>query len=88
MKMVTRTVVETLVDCMVYNKVSGNIDNGFILTMPEKFSTKELEKYAAALNMIILEVNGTHKRETLYGMSEEEFIKHSVILPPRGTKAQ
>ena len=87
-KMVTRTVVEALVDCKVYDKNTQKITDNMLIAMPEKFSSKELAKKADSLNVIILEVNGIHKNETLYGMTEEDFIKYSTVLPPRGTKAQ
>jgi hypothetical protein len=31
---------------------------------------------------------GSEVKETLYGMSEADFIRYATVLPPRGTKAK
>ena len=34
----------------------------------------------------VVHVKSTEVQETLYGMSEQEFIAHAKVLPPRSTK--
>lgn len=34
----------------------------------------------------VVHVKSTEVQETLYGMSEQEFISHAKVLPPRSTK--
>lgn len=38
--------------------------------------------------LVFMSCTVVSKKETLYGMTEEEFLAHAQVLPPRGTKAE
>lgn len=89
--MVTRTIVTTKVvalgmdieTCEPGNKV-------FILPRTykdDKAIMKELDKHTEDENFKCVKICSTEVIETLYGMTEAEFIRLAKELPPR-TKAQ
>lgn len=86
-RMVTRTITETIADTLCVNisdkqlfntsvKVSGAFDNADELLKAVKATHETAEiKVVAVTNWI--------KQETLYGMTEERFMLFAEILPPR-----
>jgi hypothetical protein len=36
--------------------------------------------------LVFMSCTVVSKKETLYGMTEEEFVSHATVLPPRGSK--
>ena len=86
-RMVTRTVASVDYVCMTVNtetrKVEDltiNIPNG--ATMTEKARVKAIAETIPKGNTFVQVISETVK-ETLYGMSEEQFIKLAKVLPPR-----
>ena len=89
-RMVTRTVASVDYVCMTVNTetrqvedLTVNIPNG--ATMTDKVRLKAICEALPASNTFVQVISETVK-ETLYGMTEEQFISLAKILPPR-TKA-
>ena len=86
-RMVTRTVASVDYVCMTVNTetrqvedLTVNIPNGATLT--ERARLKAFAEALPANNTLVQVISETVK-ETLYGMSEEQFIKLAKMLPPR-----
>lgn len=86
-RMVTRTVSSVDYVCMTVNTETRqvedlrvNIPNG--ATMTDKARVNAITESLLASNTFVQIITETVK-ETLYGMSEEQFIKLAKILPPR-----
>ena len=91
-KMVTRTVLITEVSAMVINKETLEVGETTVL-INKAFKKPELLERATSeyidkldLNLKLVSINHTQEKEVLYGMPESEFIKNSIILPPRPKK--
>lgn len=89
-RMVTRTVASVDYVCMTVNTgtrqvedLTVNIPNG--TTMTEKARLKAIAEAMPEGNTFVQVISETVK-ETLYGMSEEQFIKLAKVMLPR-TKA-
>lgn len=88
---VTRTIITTKVNVLVVNTAERTTKEAeFILPRTykdEKALLKALDKCATlGENERIVSVISTDEVETLYGMTESDFIKYATVLPPR-TKA-
>lgn len=86
-RMVTRTIVATKVNvlclnvetCEPFNKevtISGTFDK------PEKLE-KAVKKIVDNETEKAVQIVHSEPVETLYGMTEQDFIAHAEILPPR-----
>lgn len=88
--MVTRTIVTTKLNVLCLNVISGEpFNQEVILPRTYKDDKKLMKKIEEAVNTE--EVKAVHvvdreEIETLYGMTEEAFMKVADILPPRGAK--
>lgn len=88
--MVTRTIVATKITALCLNietgepfnetvMISGTFkDENSMLKAAEKLINTETER---AVHIVFSE-----EIETLYGMTEQEFIQKAQVLPPRGKK--
>ena len=87
-RMVTRTVEEAEIEIMYVLvstqkvgkttlKISANVGQDKALAYIQKNLQTDDKKYVAITSYIV--------HENLYGMSEQEFIAHAKILPPRTT---
>lgn len=90
--MVTRTITTTEVNVMCLDVEKGEPINKDV-TVSRTF--KDDEKLLKEVKKIvetdaIKAVHIVDKREvgTLYGMSEQEFIEHATVLPPREAKKE
>lgn len=86
-RMVTRTVASVDYVCMTVNTetrqvedLTVNIPNG--AAMAEKPRLKAIAEAMPECNTFVQVISETVK-ETLYGMSEEQFIKLAKVLPSR-----
>ena len=90
--MVTRTITTTKVTVMCLNVVQGEPytetvivprtykdDNALLKVVKPIIETDELK----AVHIVAKE-----EIETLYGMSETDFIEHATVLPKRGEKTE
>lgn len=90
-RMVTRTVVTTMVDVLVINiETAETATKSFVLTQnmvkDEKTmlnnSQAMLEKECGEMWKAVAFKN-VKEEETLYGMTEQDFLKYAKVLPPR-----
>ena len=87
--MVTRTIVTTKVNVMCLDVQKGEPFNESV-TVPRTYKDDEalLKKVRPLLEtetVKAVHIVGKEEIETLYGMTEQEFIQHAKVLPPRNT---
>lgn len=85
--MITRT-IQTTVANVLYLNIAEEKPFYETVTLPRTYkSEKDLFKAVEALctdpNVKAVHVADTYVKETLYGMTEKEFIDHAQVLPPR-----
>lgn len=85
--MVTRTIVATKANVMCLDVQKGEPFNESV-TVPRTYKDDEalLKKVRPLLEtetVKAVHVVGKEEIETLYGMTEQEFIQHAEVLPPR-----
>lgn len=86
---VTRTIQTTNVSvlCMdIQNREPINID----VVLPRTYKDDEtmlkaVKKIAETDTIKPVQIVSSMVQETLYGMSEQDFISHAEVLPPRNT---
>lgn len=85
--MVTRTIITTKVIVMCLDIETGEPCNkSVVVPRTYKDDEKLLKKVKEVLETEILKpvhIVDKEEIETLYGMSEQEFIKHAEVQPPR-----
>lgn len=84
--MVTRTVFETEVDVMTVNTDNAQVEivNKKLSFQPdEKTALKYIQKHFDTETVKHVSIQGFKQNETLYGMTEQEFIELAKVLPPR-----
>lgn len=91
-RMVTRTVVATEVNALCLNIETAEPFNKTVIlsgTFKDKQAIEKAAKKAidTDLEKCVTVVEYT-ERETLYGMSEQQFIELAKVLPPRDSKAE
>ena len=88
--MVTRTIVATKANVMCLDVQKGEPFNESV-TVPRTYKDDEalLKKVRPLLEsetVKAVHIVDKEEIETLYGMSEQEFIQHAKVLPPRNIK--
>ena len=86
-RMITRTVFTTNYSVMVVNMESKSVEN-ITIAIPsgDTLTDKAREKAIKAMlpeGKMFVSITGETTTETLYGMSEHEFIRLAKVLPPR-----
>lgn len=90
--MVTRTVVETTLAIKCANTETEAFESvQVIVTGDYKEDTATLKTVARKAikdrkELVFMSCTIVSKKETLYGMTEEEFVANATVLPPRGNK--
>ena len=89
--MVTRTVVSQELTVMTVNLETKTVENITVSlpsgdTLTDKAREKAI-KMLLPVNNTFVQVISSELKETLYGMTEQEFIRIAKVLPPR-TKAE
>lgn len=88
--MVTRTIQTTKVNALCLDIVEQKpFEKEYILLgtyKDNKHLMKALENVANDDTHKVVHVKSTEIVETLYGMTEQEFISYANVLPPRGVK--
>ena len=84
---VTRTMTTTKVAVLCLNVDEGEPFNE-VVTLPrtykdDKAILKEVRKIIDTDSVKAVHISAVKVEETLYGMDEDEFIRHAKILPPR-----
>lgn len=87
--MVTRTIVATKANVMCLDVQAGESCNK-VVTVPRTYKNDEtlMKKVRPLIETETLKavhIVGKEEIETLYGMTEQDFIEHAEVLPPRGT---
>lgn len=89
---VTRTILTTKVKALCLDIVEQKpFEAEFILSgtyKDTKHLMKALEAVANTETKKVVHVKSTEIVETLYGMSEQDFISNAKILPPRAVKTE
>lgn len=87
---VTRTIQTTKVIALCLDiKEQKPYDKEIVLSGTYKDDKAIMKALANLINddtNKVVHVKSTEVQETLYGMSEQEFIAHAKVLPPRSTK--
>lgn len=89
--MVTRTIVTTKANVLCLDIVAGEPFNK-VVTLPrtykdDKALMKQVSKVVDNETMKAVHVVDKEEVETLYGMTEQEFIELAKVLPPRSNTA-
>lgn len=87
--MVTRTIVATKANVMCLDVQAGEPCNR-IVTVPRTYKDDEalMKKVRPLIETETLKavhIADKEEIETLYGMTEQEFIEHAEVLPPRNS---
>lgn len=87
--MVTRTIVATKVIVMCLNVQTGEPCNN-VVTVPRTYKDDEslLKKVRPLIETETIKavhIVDKEEIETLYGMTEQEFIQYAKVLPPRNS---
>lgn len=90
--MVTRTIVTTKATVMVVNITQGETETRTV-TLPRTYKDdKTLLKQCAKVidneETKVVTVLASEEVETLYGMTEQQFIETAQVLPPRTEKTE
>lgn len=85
--MVSRTITTTKANVMCLNVTTGEAENK-VITVPRTYKDNEkllkvLKKQEETDTLKLVHVVDVQTEETLYGMTEADFIAHAQILPPR-----
>lgn len=85
--MVTRTIVATKVNVMCLDVQAGEPFNK-VVTVPRTYKDNEalLKKVKPLIEtdtVKAVHIVDSEEIETLYGMTEQEFIQYAKVLPPR-----
>ena len=90
--MVTRTIVTTKANVMCLNVETAEPFN-MDVTVPRTYKDEEsllkaIKKVAETENVKCVHIVESEQVETLYGMTEQDFIEHATVLPPRNKEEQ
>lgn len=85
--MVTRTIITTKVNVLCLDVQAGEPFNK-VVTVPRTYKDSEalLKKVKPLIDtdtVKAVHIVDTEEIETLYGMSEQDFIQYAKVLPPR-----
>lgn len=88
--MVTRTIITTRANVLCLNIEQCEPFNK-VVEVPRTYKTEEelLNKVKSVVDTDTekcVHIVDKEEIETLYGMTEQEFIEHATVLPPRGEK--
>lgn len=90
--MVTRTIVATKITALCLNIETGEPFNETVTVSgtfkDEKSMLKAAEKLINTETERAVHIVFSEEIETLYGMTEQEFIQVAQALPPRGKKEE
>lgn len=90
--MVTRTIVTTKATVMVVNIPQGETETKSIVLprtyKDDKALLKQCTKVVDTEELKVVSVLAKEEVETLYGMTEQQFIETAKVLPPRTEKQE
>ena len=85
-RMVTRTVEEAEIKVMTLNVKTASVGTehyNISATIPEAKALAFIQKHYDTAEVKNVSITEYTVKETLYGMSEQDFIKMAKVLPPR-----
>lgn len=89
---VTRTIITTKANVLCMDITKGEPLTKEVILPRTYADEKALMKAVRAVvdndEVKAVHVQNTEVVETLYGMTEQEFIEHAKILPPRGKETE
>lgn len=90
--MVTRTIITTRANVLCLNIEQGEPFNK-VVEVPRTYKTDEellnkVKSLAETPTEKCVHIVDKEEIETLYGMTEQEFIEHATVLPPRVEKTE
>lgn len=90
--MITRTLTATVVTVLCCDVESGDTITQTV-TVPRTYKTDEalmkvLRPLVETEQIKPVHILTKEITETLYGMTEADFMEHAKVLPPRGTTAE
>lgn len=88
--MVTRTIITTKATILALDTVTAEAQN-LTVTVPRTYKDdsallKAVKAQAETDTLKMVSIVDKEEIETLYGMTEQEFINHAKVLPARATK--
>ena len=91
-KKVTRTILETEATVLCLNTVTCEPCTE-VVCIPGTYKNdeqvlKQVKKRVDTDELKAVSISATEVKETLYGMPEDDFIAHAVVLPPRAKKEE
>ena len=91
-KMITRTVIKTTADCLCMNVTEGKAETRHF-EIGGRYESKEqllkkVQKVFDTDTFKVVSVTSSVEEEVLLGMSEEDFIRNAVVMPPRPASQQ
>lgn len=90
--MITRTVVSTVFTVMAVNQSTMAVESVSVSIPSADSMTDAKQVEAVKSNLpdgyLFVQITGKMEQETLYGMTEEEFIRLAKVLPPRASKTE
>lgn len=89
--MITRTIITTRANVLCLNIEQGEPFNK-IVEVPRTYKTDEellnkVKSVAETGTEKCVYIVDKEEIETLYGMTEQDFIEHATVLPPRNEKS-
>lgn len=85
--MVTRTITTTKAIVMCLDIESGEPCNKSVVVLrtykDDETLLKKVKEILETKTLKPVHIVGKEENETLYGMTEVEFVKHAEVLPPR-----
>lgn len=85
--MVTRTIITTKANVMCLDVEQGEPFNKVVILprtyKDENTMLKQVKKVVDTETVKAVHIVDSEVVETLYGMTEQEFIEHAEVLPPR-----
>lgn len=90
--MVTRTITTTKAIVMCLDIESGEPCNKSVVVLrtynDDETLLKKVKEVLETETLKPVQIVGKEEIKTLYGMTEQEFIKHAEVLPPRTVKEE
>lgn len=90
--MVTRTIITTRVNVMCLDIETGEPCNRSVV-VPRTYKDdekllKKVKEFLETETLKPVHIVDKEEIETLYGMTEQKFIEHSEVLPPRAVSEE
>lgn len=91
-RMVTRTIVTTTIEVLVINIETAEVGTKYFRLGKNMVNSEKtmlnnaqamMDEQAGNTLWNCFAIKNTREEETLYGMTEQDFLKYAKVLPPR-----